>query len=249
MLTKVLRRMLEPLTLKQNPSAESGYFNVICADSNFSHCKPALAESLADYPEYKKQHLLERHICVRCECPKTELGDHVPPDKQLSRGDHNLYRTLSESNTKVADAELTSRHVHWGFNVFRHIPNIMSDLPKPDFLHTKHIGIHDCLQKLIFHFIKMHEWLDKFIAIWLSVPAYQDLTLKHKSGKEFSQWNGKGMKEITRYLLGVVPQSLEVGSPAQHSIFNPPIQCTWAMLEFYMNAQYKSQDDATMTYM
>jgi len=47
-----------------------------------------------------------------------ELGDDVPSDKQHTRRDHNLYRMLSDANTKEADAELSLRPVHRGFNVF-----------------------------------------------------------------------------------------------------------------------------------
>ena len=57
----------------------------------------------------------------------------------------------------------------------------MSDLPKPSLLHTMQIGRHDHLQKWIFHFMKTHERLDKYNAMWLSVPAYHDLTLTSKS--------------------------------------------------------------------
>jgi len=56
------------------------------------------------------------------------------------------------------------------------------------------------------------------------MPAYHDLTPKHKSYEEVSQWNGKEMKEISRYLLGVVTQSLRGRSPAQHLIFNRTIE-------------------------
>jgi len=42
-LNEVLWRVLHPLTFKQNPSAESGYYNVLCADGNFRRCKPVLA--------------------------------------------------------------------------------------------------------------------------------------------------------------------------------------------------------------
>jgi hypothetical protein len=52
----------------------------------------------------------------------------------------------------------------------------MSDLPKHDLLHTMQIGMLDPIQKWIFHFMKMHKWLDKYKGIWLSVPAYHDLT-------------------------------------------------------------------------
>ena len=248
-LNEVLRRVLQPLTFKQHPSAESRYYNVLCADGNFRRCKPVLAAWLADCPEYSDLHHLERHVCFWCECPKNELGDYVHPDKEHPRRDHNLYRTLSDANTKAADAELSSRHVHRGFNVFRHIPCIVSDLPKPDLLHTMQIGMLDHLQKWIFHFMMTHKRLDKYNAIWLSVPAYHDLTPKNKSYEEVSQWNGKEMKEMSRYLLGVVTQSVRGGSPAQRPIFNCPIECTRALFEFYMYARYKSHDDATLSYM
>jgi hypothetical protein len=111
-LNEVLGRLLEPNTCKHNLSAESGYYKVRCADSNFRRCKPFLAAWLADCREYSDQHHLERHVCFWCECPKNELGDYVPPDKQHPRWDHNLYRTLSDANPKAADAELSSLHAH-----------------------------------------------------------------------------------------------------------------------------------------
>jgi hypothetical protein len=177
-LNEVLRRVLQPLTFKQNPSAESGYYNVLCADGNFRRCKPVLAAWLAVCAEYSNLHHLERHVCFWCECPKNELGDYVPPDKQQPRHDHNLYRTLSDADYKAADGELSSRHGHRRFNVFRQIPCIVSDLPKPDLLRTMQISILDLLQKWIFHFMTTHESLDNYNAIWLSVPAYHDLTPK-----------------------------------------------------------------------
>jgi len=111
-LNEVLWRVLHPLTIKQNPSAESGYYNVLCADGNFRHCKPVLAAWLAECPEYSDLHHLEPYVCVWCECPKNDLGEYVPPDKQHPRWEHNLDRMLSDVKTKTADAELSSRHVH-----------------------------------------------------------------------------------------------------------------------------------------
>jgi len=37
---EVLWRVLQPLTFKQNPNAESRYYNVLCADGNLRRCKP-----------------------------------------------------------------------------------------------------------------------------------------------------------------------------------------------------------------
>jgi len=125
----------------------------------------------------------------------------------------------------------------------------MSGLLKPDLLHTMLIGMLDHLMKWIFHFVKTHEQLNKYNAIWLSVPTYHNLTPKNTSYEEVFRWNGKEMKEMGQYLLGVVTQSLRGGSPAQHRIFNRAMECTWALLEFNMYAQYKSHDDATLSYM
>jgi len=144
-LNEVIWRLLRPLTFEQNPSAGIGYYNVLCADGNFRSCKPVLAAWLEDCPEYSDLHHLERHVCFWCECPKNKLGDYVHPDKEHPWRDHNLYRTRSDANTKAADAELLSRHVHRGFNVFQHIRCIVSDLPQPDLLHTMQIGMLDHL--------------------------------------------------------------------------------------------------------
>jgi hypothetical protein len=155
---------------------------------------------------------------------------------------------LSEANTKAADAELSSRHVHQGFNLFRPIPCIVNDFPKHDFISTMQIGKVDNLQKWIIHWIKTHEWLNKYNAIWLSVPTYHDLIPNTKSYKEDSQWNGQEMKEVSRYLLGVVTQSLQGGSPTQRPILNHKSESTWAVLELYIYARYTSHNDATLSY-
>jgi len=54
---------------------------------------------------------------------------------------------------------------------------------------------------------------------------------------------------MSPYLLEVVTQLLQRGSPAQRPIINHAIECTRALLEFYMYARYKSHDDATLSYM
>jgi len=104
----------------------------------------------------------------------------------------------------------------------------VSDLPKPNFLHTMQIGMLDHLQMWIFYFIKMHEQFQTYNAIWLSVPAHHELTPKNKSYEGVSEWDGNEMKEMSRYLHGVVTQSPRGRSPAQCAIFNHAIECTQA---------------------
>jgi len=171
LLNEVLQRVLQPLTIKQNPSTGSRYYNVLGADDNFRCCKLVLAAWLADCPEYNDVHYLERHVRFWCECPKNKLGDYVPPDKQHPRWDHNLYRTLSDANTKAAYTALSSRHVHRSFIMFWQIPCIVCDPLKPDLLHSLQIGMLDHLQEWISHFMMTDERLNIYNATWLSVPA------------------------------------------------------------------------------
>jgi len=39
LLNEVLLRVLHLLAIQQNPSADGGYYNVLCADGNFRRCK------------------------------------------------------------------------------------------------------------------------------------------------------------------------------------------------------------------
>jgi hypothetical protein len=138
----------------------------------------------------------------------------MPPDKQHPLWDHNMYGMLSDANTKAANAELSSCHVHPGFNVFIHIPCIVSDFPKPDLQHTMQVGMLEHLLKWIVLFMKTYERLNNYNAICISVPAYHNLTPKNQSYEEVSQWNGKEMKEMRQYLRKVITQSRRGGCPA-----------------------------------
>jgi len=111
-LIKVFRQLLQLLTFKLNPSADSGYYDVLCAVGNFRRCTTVFAAWLADCPEYSDLHHLKQHVCFWCECPKNKLGEYVPPDKQHPWRDHNLYHTISDADTKAANAKLSSCHGH-----------------------------------------------------------------------------------------------------------------------------------------
>jgi hypothetical protein len=83
------------------------------------------------------------------------------------------------ANTKKADAEYSSHHIHRGFNMFWHIPSIMSDHLQPALLCTMQIGMLHHLQSWILHIRKMHEQLNEYNAIWISVPACNRLKPKN----------------------------------------------------------------------
>ena len=54
---------------------------------------------------------------------------------------------------------------------------------------------------------------------------------------------------MSRNIFGVVTQTLHGRSSIQQPIFMHTIECTRALLSFYMYARYKSHDDAPLSYM
>jgi hypothetical protein len=97
--------------IKTHPSPKSGYYNILCAEGNFSGWKPVLAARLAECYKYSNLCHLERQVCIWCGSQNNELGNYFPPDKQHPRQDYNIYQTLRDANTKAPDAELSLGHV------------------------------------------------------------------------------------------------------------------------------------------
>jgi hypothetical protein len=97
--------------------------------------------------------------------------------------------------------------------------------------------------------MQTYERLDKYNAIWLLLPAYYNLTPRITSCEDVSQCNVTEMKEMRRYLLGVVMQSVPGRNPAECHIFNRAIECTRGLLEFYIYARYKSHNDVSFSYL
>jgi hypothetical protein len=108
---RVLRRVLHGVTVNQNCSAESGYYNVLWADGNFRGSKWVLTAWVTYSPEYSDLHHLRLHVGVWCECPKNEIGHYVPSDEQHCQWNNSQYRTLCNANTMSADADLSLCHV------------------------------------------------------------------------------------------------------------------------------------------
>jgi hypothetical protein len=109
-------------------------------------------------------------------------------------------------------------------------------------------GMIHHLPNWILHYMNMHKRLDMYNAIYLSVPAYHDLTQNNKSYEEVSQRKEKEMMEMSLNLLRVLTRYLQGEIPFQRPIFNHLIECTPALLEFYLYARYETHDDATLRF-
>jgi hypothetical protein len=240
----VLQHVLQPLL-----NSETSIFYARCADGNFRHCYSTLAAWMADYPEHRDLHNIKNGVCYWCECPKQEMGNLPRQHERHNLRDHNMYRMLSDSNTPLSIAELKRHDVNPGFNILWYLDCVTSDLPKPDLLHTMQIGMLKHLLTWLHEFLKQHKRLDKFNDIWLSVPAYLDMTKPRCAYEEVSHWNGGEIKTMTRFLVGVVRNALRDPSPSQRSVFDRAVECSRSLIEFYFYCQYDSHDDETLDLM
>jgi hypothetical protein len=98
-------------------------------------------------------------------------------------------------------------------------------------------------------FLKYHKRLEQFNDIWLSVPAYLDMSKPRCAYEEVSRWNGGEIKTMTRFLVGVTRNALRNPSPAQKVHFDSALECTRSLVEFYMYCQYDSHDNDTLNLM
>ena len=147
------------------------------------------------------------------------------PVKPYECRDHTLYRIVSDTNSAVAKIHYTCHGVHQGSNVLWYLDCIVSDLPKPDLLHTMQLGMVKHLLRWLQDFLKQHKRLEAFNNIWLLVPPYLDIMQPQKENGVGSSWQGKEIKIMSWLLVGVLRCALRNPSSSQRGIFNEAIEC------------------------
>ncbi|KAF8539494.1 hypothetical protein BDD12DRAFT_882271 [Trichophaea hybrida] len=109
----------------------------------------------------------------------------------------------------VEAASILKEHgINLGDNILWHTSSIVSDLPKPDLLHTMQLGMLKHLLGWLQQLMKKFKQLTKYHEPWLSVPAYLTMTKPKILYEEVSQWTGKTLGTMSHYLLAVVTNAL-----------------------------------------
>jgi hypothetical protein len=241
---RVMSYILQNLT---SDAARCNYY-AICADGQARHCFPRLAAWIADYPEHCTLGGISYGCCQWCEVDKDSLGNIPTASQRLPNlRDHKVYENLIKDGSKEALAQLKERGVKpipdnplWqtGANI--------GDLPKPDLLHTMQLGILKHLLSWVEDFCKEHGQLDRFNDLWLQVPSYLDMTGPTREYGEVSQWQGKEIKQMARFLMSVLAGALDRPSPSQRRAFSNAQQCTKAILDFWKYCNYPLHDDDSL---
>jgi len=238
-LQHVLRHILGPLMRADRP-----VFFAWCADGHFRGCVASPAAWIADYPEHRDLHNIKNGVCYWCECPKAEM-DQLPGRPYPMR-DHGKYRVLSVANTATANTRLASFDVHQCSNVFWDLDCVVSDLPKPDLLHTMQLGMLKHLLGRLSVFLKQHKHFEAFNNIWLSVHANLEMAQPRRTYEEVSSWQGKEIKIMSRFVVAVIHCALRAPSASLQDVFKQAIEGSRALVEFYFYSEYDSHDEQTL---
>ncbi|KAF8241305.1 hypothetical protein K440DRAFT_573461 [Wilcoxina mikolae CBS 423.85] len=75
------------------------------------------------------------------------------------------------------------------------------------------------------------------------------MTKPKKSYEEVSQWTGKELRTMSRFLLAVIINALRCANASEQRTFDDAIQCTRALLEFYHYCRNPSHDKDTLNLM
>jgi hypothetical protein len=240
---KVLGHVLQALVRSEGNSGDRGdsedrAFYALCADGRWRLCVPRIAGWIADYPEHTLLQGIDGNLCPWCEVPKSRMSEYP---LNFPERNHALYARLYHR----MDPRLLELGVKPMANTLWWLICNPVDLPKPDVLHTIQLGMLKHLLEWIHAFLKQYNRLDRFNAIWLSIPAYLDMTRRTKAYEEISQWTGKEYKTMSRFLTGCLASTLSEPSRPEKRVFDKAILCTRALCEFFLYCQYPVHNDVS----
>jgi len=116
-------------------------------------------------------------------------------------------------------------------------------------LHTIYLGLFKHMMDWINGFLKKHGRLQAFDDVWKALPPYPGFLVPKKAYSEVTQWQGKEMRNLGRFILGVLAVAHRQPGGAQVIPFKPALGCIRALVDFNMMAQYRSHTSDTIAYM
>ena len=133
---------------------------------------------------------------------------------------------------------------------FYWLPKVsLSDLHKPDMLHTVYLGIFKHMMNWIQGFLKKHGQLDAFDEVWKTLPPYPGFLVPKKGYRKATQSQGKEMRNLGGCILGVLTVVVCQPGSAQILPFKHALQCAKVLADFKMIVHYRSHTSETIAYM
>lgn len=237
-----------------------------CADGKARRFYPRISSWLADYPEQRLMAGIRDRRCPWCEVLPDNLGDlpsgygeHLSNNRSKEKSwigckqrDHQEYHSIYRSSTQSDQEHLESVGVRWEENPLWQMQGHVVDVAKPDVLHTVYLGVLKHLLSWLEEFLARLKLADLFNRIWRRVPPYHELSKPRKTYREVSNWQGKEIRTMAKFLLAVLAATLKTEIPLSDddkADLDSALDATRALLEFHLYSQYKTHDDHTLRMM
>lgn len=219
-------------------------FVTMCADGEKRRIYPRIASWNADFPEHITWQGLKDKQCLWCELPNAQFG--VWPVPVAKARDSRHYRRLYYQNDLVSHAALEAAGVRPRENALWNLGINLSDLPKPDLLHTVLLGVLQHLLEWLHGFLKIVNRMELFNRVWLSVPPYQRFSQPKRAYEEVSHWQGKEIREMARFLMGVLYVTLRRQPDSSRRSMQDCLKATRGLLHFHFYSTYPTHDESTI---
>ena len=207
--------------------------------------------AFADHAEHATMHGIDSKSCPKCEVPCKELGEN--PQKIYEACDYILYREKAleqEPGQAGGLAEYFQQvGVKIGRNVFTGLHRVNpADLHKPDLLHNIYHGLFKHMMEWVEGFLKKHKGQQAFDDTRKDIPHYPRFSVPKKAYREVTQWQGKEMCNLGRWISAVLASGLRNPESSQQQDFNSLLKCVSAAVDFSLMAQLRSHTPDTLVY-
>ena len=163
-------------------------FYATCADGCVRLCIPRVAGWIGDYPEHIKIQGLKSGLCLWCESPANGLGAHGTDYEPRNSIEYQRVYQAGNFDCLEVLGILPINNPLWDFQGPCMFFGQLSELPKPDVLHTLLFGTLKHLIEWIVLLLHDLGRLDTFDSTFLHSPAYLQRPSQRKYYQEVVHW-------------------------------------------------------------
>ncbi|KAL0631137.1 hypothetical protein Q9L58_010001, partial [Maublancomyces gigas] len=116
-------------------------------------------------------------------------------------------------------------------------------------LHTIYLGLLKHLMEWITGFMKKYDHQTPFDTIRKQLSPYPKISIPNKPYRQVSQWQGKEMRNLGKFLLRALTAAMKNPAPSERLPFKKALHCTQALVDFQLAAQYLSHTETMFGYM
>jgi hypothetical protein len=177
-------------------------FYAYCADGYVWLCFSWVAGWISNYPEHIKIQELKLGLCFWWKMPASELHNYTNQFQDHDWIEYKCFYTANDCLSLQIAGVIPKDNPLWHLQGAYNMPILcLTDLPKPDILHTILLGTLGHLMEWNLSLLDDLGKLDEFDTAFKSSPAYLCHPAQKKHYQEVVQWAGIDMCNMAHILL------------------------------------------------